>query len=196
MAPDNAPLRCTDGCPHHAECAYYAPKFYQEHPRAVIDGFRGVVTMDPSVDGLIEALKTGPYGRCVYHCDNDVADHQVVNMEMEDGLTISFTVSAFTDACERRINIFGTKGEIRGHMEEASIEVTDFLTGSKTVYQLNTPKSGHSGSDVNMMRELTGLIATGRQKENVTNVVQAIDGHLVAFAAEESRLNNGAIVEL
>lgn len=195
-APQDAAARCTDGCIHAVECAYFAPKFYQEHPRAVVDGFRGVVSMDPSVDGLMEALRKGPYGRCVYQCDNDVADHQIVNMEMEDGLTISFTMSAFTNECERKINIYGTKGEIRGHMEEGKIEVIDFLTGNKTLYHLNTPKSGHSGSDVAMMRELTGLIAEGRQKENVSNVVQAIDSHLIAFAAEESRLSGGAVVEI
>lgn len=196
MAPKGSAKRCTDGCPHRSSCEFYAPKFYLEHPKAIVDGYRKVVSMDPTPEGLMEALKTGPYGRCVYACDNDVADHQIVNMEMEDGLTISFTVSAFTNECERIITIHGTKGEIRGRMEEDSIEVIDFLTGDKTHYQLNTPKVGHSGSDSMMMKELISLIAQGKQQENISNAVQAIDSHLIAFAAEESRLNNGAVVEL
>ena len=196
MAPVGAPKRCTDGCPHRSQCAFYAPRFYSEHPRAVVDGFRKVVSMDPTSEGLLEALKTGPYGRCVYACDNDVADHQVVNMEMEEGLTISFTVSAFTNECERTITINGTKGEIRGNMEEDRIEVIDFLTGNITIHRLNTPKAGHSGSDAAMMQQLVKLIAQGRQKENISSAIQAIDSHLIAFAAEESRLNKGAVVEL
>ena len=196
MAPAGAPKRCTDGCSHRSTCPFYAPKFYLEHPKAIVDGFRKVVTMDETTEGLMEALKTGPYGRCVYACDNDVCDHQVVNMEMEGGLTISFTLSAFTNECERIITLQGSRGEIKGWMEEDKIVVTDFVTGNQTVHKLNTPKVGHSGSDASMMQELVSLIATGRQKENVSNATQAIDSHLIAFAAEESRLANGKVIEL
>ncbi len=195
-APEGAPKRCTDGCPHRSECPFYAPKFYLEHPRAIVDGYRKVVTMDMSTEGLMEALKTGSYGRCVYACDNDVADHQIVNMQMEDELTISFTVSAFTNECERTITLQGSKGEIFGRMESDEIIVTEFVTGNRTVHKLNTPKVGHSGSDAAMMKELVSLISQGRQRENISNATQAIDSHLIAFAAEESRLNGGAVVTL
>lgn len=196
MAPAGAPQRCTDGCAHRSRCPFYAPRFYLEHPRAAVDGFRRVVTMDETVEGLMEALKTGPYGRCVYACDNDVCDHQVVQMEMEGGLTISFTLSAFTNACERILTIQGSRGELKGWMEEDRIVVTDFLTGNQTVHTLNTPKSGHSGSDAAMMEELVFLIAEGRQKESISHAAQAIDSHLIALAAEESRLANGKVIEL
>ncbi len=195
-APKGAAKRCTDGCIYRSECPFYAPKFYLEHPRAIVDGYRKVVTMDPTAEGLMEALKTGPYGRCVYACDNDVADHQIVNMQMEDDVTISFTMSAFTNECQRTITLQGSRGEIHGCMENDEIIVTDFATGAKTVHHLNTPKAGHSGSDAAMMKELVSLIAQGRQKENISSATQAIESHLIAFAAEESRLNNGAIVKL
>ena len=56
---------------------------------------------------------------------------------------------------------------------------------------------GDSMLDVaSMMQELVSLIASGRQKENVSNATQAIDSHLIAFAAEESRLANGKVIEL
>lgn len=195
-APEGAPKRCTDGCPHRSECPFYAPKFYLEHPRAVVDGYRKVVTMDPTTEGLMDALRNGPYGRCVYACDNDVADHQIVNLQMEDELTISFTVSAFTNECQRTITLQGSKGEIYGCMETDEIIVTDFVTGNKTIHRLNTPKVGHSGSDAAMMKELVSLISQGRQRENISNATQAIDSHLIAFAAEESRLSGGSVVKL
>jgi len=185
-----------ESCPHKDTCPYFAPRFYQNHPRAVADGFRGVVTMEESNEALLQALRTGPYGRCVYRCGNDVVDHQVVNLEFEGGITASLTMSAFTHLCQRTITLQGTRGELKGNMEENRIRVVDFVTGNETVYCLNTSAAGHSGSDRSMMREITGLIASGRQSESVSKALEAIDSHLIAFAAEESRLQGGKVIEL
>ena len=56
---------------------------------------------------LSEALETGPYGRCVYDCDNDVCDHQTVNMEFESGATANMTMNAFTKDMKRETIISG-----------------------------------------------------------------------------------------
>jgi predicted dehydrogenase len=85
-APPGAPLRCTDGCPVEGECPFFAPRLY-----AGPDGAwpRSVVSEIDSVKARMDALRTGPYGRCVYHCDNDVVDQQSVVMELESGVSIS-----------------------------------------------------------------------------------------------------------
>ena len=60
-------------------------------------------------EALKEALETGPYGKCVYQTDNDVVDHQVVNMEFENEATASFTMNAFTKDMRRETRICGTR---------------------------------------------------------------------------------------
>lgn len=46
------------------------------------------------IENVTEALETTSYGSCVYECENDVVDHQVVNIEYEGGVTASMTMSA------------------------------------------------------------------------------------------------------
>ena len=121
--PNGAPDYCVQGCPVGDTCPYNAKKVYYDDKTN--QWFRGVVTnkVEPPTDEEVwEAIKTGPYGRCVYACDNDVVDHQVVNMEFEGGCTVSFTMNAFNEG-GRHIRIFGTKGEIVGDMEAGTIQL-------------------------------------------------------------------------
>ena len=189
-APENAPRRCMDGCIHRQECPYYAPRFYLEHPKAASDGFAKIVCPDATPQGILQALKTGPYGRCVYYCDNDVADHQVVNLQFENDVTVNMTMCAFTQNCERTINLMGTRGQLRGNMEQNKLEWMDFASGNTTEIHLNTPKGNHSGSDVCMMRSFVSLIANGAGSNETGGAVSA-QSHLVALAAEKSRLQGG-----
>lgn len=103
-----------------------------------------------------------PYGRCVYQCDNDVVDNQVVNLLYENGVSVSMTMCAFTEHCERIINVMGSRGQIRGNMESSTLEISDFATGNHTTLHVHTPSGGHSGSDAAMMREFLQTLRSGR----------------------------------
>lgn len=192
-APDGAPKYCLDGCNYRDECPFYAPRFYLEHPRSKLDGFIKVVSADTSREKIIQALKTGPYGRCVFHCDNNVVDHQVVNLEFENQVNVSFTMCAFTNECERVINLMGTKGQIQGNMEKGEIEIVDFISGTKDRISLNTSATGHSGSDTNMMKDFVSLITSNGSKRAKTTAKMSVESHLIALAAESSRVNNKII---
>lgn len=186
-APENAPKYCMDGCEHREECPYFAPKFYLEDVEENGGSFAKIVSIDTDKESLLHALKEGPYGRCVYHCDNDVVDHQVVNLEFENGVTASLTMCAFTNKCERIINLMGTKGQIRGNMEDNAIEVLDFASGNTTKITVKIPKGGHSGSDVSMMKDFVHLVATGGTEKSVSAASASVESHFMALAAEESR---------
>lgn len=194
-APEGAPMRCTDGCPQRDVCPYYAPRFYLEHPKAVSDNFVHVLTMDGSPDGIIEALRTSQYGRCVYHCDNDVCDHQVVNLEYENGITASMTMSAFTAECQRTITLMGSHGQIVGNMEQNCIVVEDFTSGKKTSIHIQAPHTGHGGSDIAMMKDFIRLVQNDGAAGSRSDVSLSVEAHLIALAAEESRVRNGLPID-
>ena len=130
----------------------------------------------------------------MFHCDNNVVDHQVVNLEFENHVTVNMTMSAFTENCARKIHIMGTKGELRGNMELGEIEISDFSTGEKEIIQLYTPPTGHSGSDTNMMKDFVRYM-----REDSTQVRSgasvSVESHLIALAAEKSRVT-GETVDL
>lgn len=190
-APAGAPLYCLDGCTHRDACPFYAPRFYLEHPKAEEDGLVYAVTDKADSGHVIQALKKGPYGRCVFHCDNTVVDHQTVNLEFENQVTASFLMTAFTNQCARRIRLMGTKGEVRGDMEAGVIEIVDFVSGTTETIQLHTPAKGHSGSDMSMMRDFVRMIGEG--KAGKTDASVSVESHLMALAAEESRVKGTVI---
>ncbi len=194
-APPGAPTRCLDGCPVADECAYYAPAFY-------LTGTTGwpasTISDDTSTEGLLQALQSGPYGRCVYHCDNNVVDHQVVTIEFVNGVTAAFTMCAFTNDVSRTIKLMGTKGEIRGIIDaqKNELEITNFIQGTrKTVYTPNKSGSqGHGGGDFGVMHDFVRLLQQGDKQRGRTSAAISVQSHLMAFAAEESRLSKKVIL--
>lgn len=191
-APEGAPARCLEGCLHRDECPFYAPRFYLEHPKAEEDGLIYAVTPDIRRESVIRALQSGPYGRCVFHCDNTVVDHQVVNLEFENNVNVSFAMSAFTKKCAREINLMGTRGQIRGNMESGIIEVYDFVSGITDTIRLNTSSKGHSGSDMSMMKDFVRLIME-EKGSGKTGASVSVESHLMALAAEESRVSRETV---
>ena len=192
--PDGATEYCLDGCMHQDRCPYYAPRFYLEHPKAVSDGFVSVVSLDPSREAVLNALQRGPYGRCVYQCDNDVVDNQVANLLYENGVSVSMTMCAFTEHCERIINVMGSCGQIRGNMESSTLEISDFASGNHTTLHVHTPAGGHSGSDAAMMRDFLQTLHRGGGSK--TSADASVESHLIALAAEESRLRGGEAIDM
>ena len=198
-APAGAPLRCTDGCPAGDTCPYNAERYYMGKLRAGQLGWPlNVVASCPDENSVMAALREGPYGRCVYHCDNDVVDHQVVNLLLEDGATISFTMCAFTAQGGREIHLMGTKGDIYGDLARRTIEIHPF-GGEVQTLDLRTPGDafGHGGGDEGIVRDLLSLLRGDEgDSTRMTTLTRSIESHLVCEAAETSRLRNGEAIEV
>jgi predicted dehydrogenase len=191
-APKDAPLRCLDGCPHQTSCPYHVSKIYL----GTNTGWPvNVITTDLSLEGRIKALEEGPYGRCVFRCDNDVVDHQVVNFRFTNGVNASFTMSGFTMATHRTITLFGTAGEITADMEDARITIKDFSSRNIETVSIAPPMGGHSGGDSAFISDFVACVrGSGGLGRNA--VKDSFESHYMSFAAEASRLEQGKRVEL
>lgn len=202
-APAGAATRCTAGCALKESCPYDAEKIYLTNPETGVlagntDWPCNVLALNPDEASVRAAIETGPYGRCVYHCDNDVVDHQVVNMLMESGATLTLTMSAFTSVGGRTIAVLGTRGDIRGDMHENRLRIGRFGQPEEVidVRTLADDFSGHAGGDKRMLEQFLDLINGGKPDGTVTTLEASVESHLAALAAESSRLNGGKPVEI
>ena len=201
-APEGAAARCLEGCKARDTCPYDAEKIYlTNQSTGVLRGKTGwpcnILSLEPTEESIRKAIAEGPYGRCVYFCDNDVVDHQVVNLEMEEGLTVNFTMCAFTATGGRYTNYMGTQGNMIADMDKNTITVTPF-GGQPVVYDFNAIKSkmvGHAGGDSVIVTEFLDYLE-GQMPDGITTLADSMESHFIAMAAEESRVACGRVVEM
>lgn len=195
--PEGAAERCGDGCPHADTCPYNAQRYY-------LDCFKrggncwpvNVVAPEPTEEKVIAALKEKDYGRCVYRMNNDVVDHQVLTLQLEDDITVAFTMTAFSDRGGRCMRVMGTKAEIFADMEKDIIQLMPF-GGAMEEYDIRkiaTDLSGHGGGDIRMVEDYLDVLEGKPMPSAMTTISRSVESHYVCLAAEESRLHGGQLV--
>ena len=193
-APEHAADRCLD-CPVES-CRYHAWKAYQPS----LGGWpTDVVCLEQTEEALREALKTGPYGRCVYRCDNDVCDHMSAAMEFENGVTATFSLTAQTSACFRQIHIMCEGGEIEADGRTQQVILRKHVsnqndTFDERVINVRTNGSGHGGGDDGIMVDFAAALKS-EEATSRSSISRSVESHLMACAMEESRLT-GKVVDM
>lgn len=182
-APAGSTERCLN-CKIEEKCPFSAVDLYWRR-REWIRNFD--VPPNKTIDDVIKKeLREGPYGRCVFHCDNDVVDHQTVMMEFENGVTASLSMDIFTLNDRRTTNINLTEGQIV--CDERKICVTHFRSRRQEEFNFeemfNQPF--HAGADLKIMGDFIGAIQ-GRVDKLPSLVDGAIESHVICFEAERSR---------
>lgn len=194
-APAGSAERCLD-CKVAADCRFDARKAYLpvrgQWPAAVISA-------DQSEEGLLQALATSPYGRCVYRMDNDVCDHQVTIIEFKNGVTATFNLSGFTNKMYRTLKIMCEHGEIRGDDSLNVIEVTRFNSNmaepvQQTVIRPATVSGGHNGGDTGLMNDFLENLGNADFSSR-SSIDMSVESHMMAYAAEEARIT-GTVIDL
>jgi predicted dehydrogenase len=200
-APEGSTARCLDGCKAKERCPFDAERLYLTDPlyRATFLRFRGRTLTNkdnPTKEDKYEALRTGGYGRCVYRSDNNVCDHQVVNMRFSGDRVATLTVSAFTKGCFRNTHIMGPRGEIICKDSRNKLTLKIFRDGVKKVRAKIIPFPFHLGGDVGIVKDFVNMLE-GKPTilKDLTTVDVTYFSHKMAMAAEYSRLHNGESVD-
>ena len=157
---------------------------------------RSVITNEGAPENLLKALQEGPYGRCVYYCDNDVVDHQVVSMQFESGISVTLTMHGHSYLEGRSTRIEGSKATLFAYfgMDGNRIEIHDHRSGNITHIDTN-PKgnSGHGGGDAGLMAGFIQALQNQDETNALTTARVSLESHLMAFAAEDARLQETVV---
>ena len=201
--PEDAADRCAE-CPHMFTCPYSAERLYvqrfkanscvQGWPYDVVDLHRPITE-----ESLRKAYEQGPYGRCVFACDNDVVDNQTVDMRFENGVKATLTMTAFTNYQGRRYVFHGTYGELE--LDEQTNKIRLSVYGCEdTVYdtreiikQHMQDVFGHGGGDYCLVQSFYEVLTGDTPIQ--TGLEASVESHLIAVAAEQSR-KSGEIVKV
>ncbi|HMO31474.1 MAG TPA: Gfo/Idh/MocA family oxidoreductase [Lacibacter sp.] len=183
-APAGSTARCSDGCAVEGQCPYSALKIYYRD-RTYNYVFDLPEKKEEQAAFVLEQLKTTNYGRCVYRMENDQPDHYIANLLFDRNITASFSMEAFTSYHGRRTRIMGTLGDVVGDMTK--FVHTDFLTRKATEWKQST--DGHGGGDWRLVANFVQAVARQDGRLLTSTIEASIESHLMAFAAERSRLN-------
>jgi predicted dehydrogenase len=194
-APAGAPERCSARCPVQATCPWDAERFYLGPDDDVARHWPwSDLSADPARAARTRALAESPYGRCVYRCDNDVLDHQVVSVAFESGLAATLGVHGCASEERRTIRVSGQLGELRGIMQTGLIEVSRHGAPQIETIRIST-SVGHGRGDRGLVDHFCDVVARGASEEVRASGRVALESHLLGFAAERAR-SEGRVVEM
>lgn len=190
-APTGAPTRCTDGCPVGDTCPYNAMRYTTD----MRDPWLSMVydrARDATTDEIVAWLHTSPWGRCVYRCDNDAVDRQVLAMEFEGGITGTFTMTAFENG--RHIEVYGTRGVLKGgetYRKHFGSHLVLFPhEGNPVPYTVQAEDGGyelHGGGDAGLVNALYEEMTKPAGVPLATGLDSTAHSHMIGYAAEEAR---------
>ncbi len=182
-APEGSADRCVD-CSIEHKCPYSAIDLYKRR-REWISNF--IPAPGQTVDDVIQQqLDNGIYGRCVYRCDNDVVDNQIVTMQMDNGMLISLAINVFTQRDCRNIAIKMTEGEIT--CNGSIVEARHFKSRQTTTFDFTYLKriKFHGGADIELVADFINAVRNPGTRIQ-TEIDGALETHRIIFEAERSR---------
>lgn len=172
-APEGSAERCLD-CAVEADCPYSAVRIYLRKA----SWLRHFRSNDPQ--HIRDILRGEDFGRCVYRAGNDLWDNQVLAMQMSNGVSVSFSLNAFTDKSLRRTHIMGSEGEILVDDTFSRIEHRRFVDESCVVEDFShVPTDLHCGADWVLVERFIEAVESGAYLP--TSIDTALESHRIAL---------------
>ncbi|HPH09802.1 MAG TPA: Gfo/Idh/MocA family oxidoreductase [Thermotogota bacterium] len=186
--PTGAGERCLS-CRIERDCPYSAKKIYLD----LVEDWAIARNILPGAtyQEKEKFLATGPYGRCVFLCDNDVADHQTAILDF-DGVQAVFNLTAFSAEKTREIDILGTGGDLKGNFERGWIEIRVY-GGEKRTITIPEEKGLHAGGDFRLLDDVIERIRN-KTTRSLSSPEESFRSHEIAFACETSRREQRLVV--
>ena len=195
-APEGAAPTCMGGCKAKKSCPYDAERLYIKDPfykAKFIKYMKRTLTgkAENSRADVENALKNGDYGRCVFRCDNNVCDNQLVTMTFLNGVKAVLEMNAFSDKMFRECHIVGTKGELIGYGTKLTVRL--FGEKAAAVHTFSPNIGGHIEGDIRLIAGFVKILCgESTDLTDVTTIEATVVSHDIALAAERSRKNGGA----
>lgn len=199
-APEGATPYCMGGCKAKKNCPYDAEALYITDPfyKAKFIKYMGRTLTGKAKNSKADiknAIRSGDYGRCVFMCDNNVCDNQLVTMKFKNGAFAVLNMNGFSNKMFRESHIIGTKGELYGSGTKLKMHIFGGRTTNVNTGALKV--SGHVEGDMRIVSGFVKLVC-GETTDltDITTIDATMISHNIALAAEESRKNGGKLILL
>lgn len=162
-------------CLEEKGCPFSAKKIYLEEDKFI----NKAVHINPTKENLEAILKEGPYGKCVFYCDNDVADNLTSIFKFDNKVTANFNINAFTKESDKKIRLFFKEGEVEASFKDKQIKIKKFLDDEEQIIKIE-----EENIDEKLFLDFIDRVSNKNYDSCISSVGEVIQSHVATFAAE------------
>lgn len=184
---ENFNTRMSENCFRCGEeelCPFSAKKMYLQEDKFINNS----IHIKPTKENLEAILKEGPYGKCVFYCDNDVCDNLTSIFKFDNKVTANFNINAFTKESDKKIRLFFKEGEVESSFKEKEIKIKKFLTNNEEVIKIE-----QEDTDEKLFVDFIDRVKNKNYESCVSDVGEVIQSHVVTFAAEFANVSETVV---
>ena len=171
-------------CSEEESCPFSAKKIYLQEDKLINNS----VHINPTKDNLEAILKQGPYGKCVFYCDNDVCDNLTSIFKFDNKVTSNFNINAFTKESDKKIRLFFKEGEVEASFKQKEIKIKSFLNTDEKIIKID-----QENTDEKLFLDFIDRVKNKNYKSCISDAGSVIESHVATFAAEFANVSETVV---